>query len=174
MIPSRQEVAATVLEPYFDGARDVFAGYRPPSSDAPLSRVRRTKMRIDGRVFDGGRHFAGCRDDGLEVVLAPELIDLPEGTLLAIIGHELGHAADFAYPGRFATSRAQPALWIADPKTKQAAKWRKAWAVRSADQVEWAADSIVRLVTGRAIEYCGPCLIQCLAGGVTPRPQGVR
>jgi hypothetical protein len=165
------EMAATVLAPYFDAVRDVFSAHEPAPNQS-LDKLAKTDFIVDGRIHDSNRHFAGCRQDGLLILLAPQSVDLPEDTLVAIIAHEFGHAADYAYPGRWLPERDEPAAWLADLSTKEAKRWMKAWPDRSDDQVEWAADSIAQAVTGRRIGYCGPCLLQCWEG--KSRPDGLR
>jgi hypothetical protein len=165
------EIAATVLTPHFDAVRDVFAEH-VVADGQPLSRLRRTRFIVDPSIRDDERHFAGCRQDGMLILLAPEAADLPINTLVAILAHEFGHAADFAYPARWWCERDAPARWIADDSTKKARAWRKAWPHRNDDQMEWDADSIAHAVTGRPIGYCGPCYLQCFGG--EPRPKGLR
>lgn len=165
------EVAATVIQPYFDAVRDVFAEYDPDGTR--LSRLRRTRLIIDPAIHDSPRHYAGCRDDGLEVLAAPEIVDLPPGAMVAILTHEMGHAADFAYPGQWLfVQRRLPAEWVGAAPGKRGAKARKLWNSRSDDQVEWTADAIAFAVTGKRIGYCGRCMIQCFEGGKN-RPAGL-
>jgi hypothetical protein len=165
------EMSATVLAPYFDAVRDVFAAYEPQAGER-LTKLEQTRFVVEPEMHDSERHFAGCRQDGLLILLAPESIELPEETLVAVLAHEFGHAADYAYPARWLPERDAPACWLNDLSTKEAKRWRKAWPDRSDDQVEWAADSIAQAVTGRKIGYCGPCHLQCWSGG--PRPAGLR
>jgi hypothetical protein len=165
------EMAATVLAPYFDAVRDVFSAHEPAPGEA-LDKLSDTNFIVDARMHDSDRHFAGCRQDGLLILLAPESVELPEDTLVAILAHEFGHASDYAYPGRWLPERDEPAMWLSDPSSKEAKRWMKAWPRRSDDQVEWGADSIAQAVTGRKIGYCGPCLLQCWEG--KDRPGGLR
>jgi hypothetical protein len=168
---NREEIAATVLTPHFDAVRDVFVEYQPVNGTG-LGKLRHTRLLVDSAMHDGGRHFAGCRQDGMLIKIAPEAIELPIETLVAILAHEFGHAADFAYPGRWATQRDQPATWIERDGGRRMRAWRKAWNERTDDQMEWDADSIAWCVTGRHIGYCGPCHLQCF--GDHPRPTGLR
>lgn len=107
------------------------------------------------------------------LVIAPQAAELPVVTLVAILSHECGHAADFLYPARWVCERGAPARWVEEVDTKRARKLRKLWNERSRDQVEWDADSIAWAMTGRKIGYCGPCLLQCFEGG-GKRPKGLR
>lgn len=168
---SNEEISATILQPHFDAVRDVFCEYEP-CSGVQLDKLARTRLLVDPTMHDTRRHFAGCRQDGLLVRLAPEASELPIETLVAILAHEFGHAADFAYPGRWVTQRDGPATWLERDSGRRARAWRKAWNDRSDDQMEWDADSIAWCVTGKHIGYCGPCLLQCFGG--QPRPEGLR
>ena len=162
-----EEVAAAVLEPHFDAVRDSFI-------DFGLDKLKRTRLIIEPGVYDGDRHYARCRDDGLRVELAPEAAQLPWMQLVAIISHEFGHAADFAYPSQWVTPlKAGKAEWIGDRQDKVANRHRRLWNERTDDQVERAADSIAEAVTGMKIQYCGPCMLQCFSGG-RARPAGLR
>lgn len=162
------EIAATVLAPHFDATRDTFV--ESQARRGGLAKLRKTRFVVEPELQEG-RHFAGCRQDGLLIKLAPEAAALPIETLVAILCHEFGHAADFAYPGSWHCQRGAPARWI-DSDGRRARAWRKAWAARSLDQMEWDADCIAWCVTGRRIGYCGPCLLQCFNG--PERPKGLR
>lgn len=174
-----EELAAAILQPYFDAVRDTYLEWE----GGRLKRLKQTRLFISESAFDGGRHFAGCRDDGLQIMLAPQLSELPEPTVVAIITHEFAHAADFLYPGRWAfTQVGVAAAWVPsenrrrgmlNEEQRRAADAGRAWLDRSDDQVEWTADAVAQAVTGRRIQYCGPCLIQCFSGGVA-RPAGLR
>lgn len=186
------EVAAAVLEPHFDAVRDVFVEFEPEPGQK-LDALRRTRMVVDPDVHDSKRHYAMCRDDGLLIKLAPESATLDLDTLTGIITHEFGHAADFAYPGRWAFSRGLPAVWIGEGGTwyrsasgarqwreesgkeaKRIRRWQRLWHERDDDQVEWAADAIAYAVTGLKIRYCGPCMLQCFSSSGRARPRGLR
>ena len=160
--------AYAVLEPYFVAMREIYIG-------VGLTRTKRTGLYVAPWVHDSPRHFAACRDDGLALVLAPEAAELPEPTLVAILGHEFGHATDFLYPAEFVlgTERAVHRRARDDGDDVQWARWAKAWDKRDADVVEKTADGIAELVTGAPIGYCGPCLLQAFNRGVA-RPQGLR
>lgn len=165
------ELAYAIIEPHFDAVRDHYAEFTPVGAGAPLEAVRRTKLIVDDTVRDSDRHYAACRDDGLLVVIAPQAARLPFEQMLAILCHEMGHATDFLYPGRWLGRRGKRAEWVPDG-AKKMARIRRLWSERNDDQVEFDADSIAQAVTGRRIEYCGPCLLQCFSGGVT-RPPGL-
>lgn len=177
------EVVATVLAPYFDAARDTYVAFKP-DGETPLDKLKKTKFVIDPKMHNSGRHFAATRDDGLLMLFAPQIVELPVDTLIAILAHEFGHAADFAYPAHWLT-RGQPddaAKWIGDPTAnKQARKWRRLWLDQNdqsadeanRDRIEWRADAIAFTVTGKRLGYCGDCLLQCFSGGIE-RPPGLR
>lgn len=160
--------AFLVLEPYFLALREIYVG-------TGLDRLSRTQLYCAPWVHDSPRHFAACRDDGTAIVVAPELADLPEPTVIGIFGHELGHAVDFLYPAEFVLGREREVIRRAraDGKDKQWARWVKSWAGRDDDVVEFTADGIAEYVTGARIGYRGPCKLQCFNRGEA-RPQGLR
>lgn len=166
------EFAAAVLEPHFHAVRDVFVDFECEPGKK-LSRLKRTRLVVDPSVHDSPRHYAAARDDGTLIKLAPQAVELELENLVAILVHEFGHAADFAYPAQWVmVNRSEPAVWIGDRDDKPARAWRRIWAQRNDDQVEWAADAIGEAVTGLPVRYCGPCMIQCFSG--RPRPRGLR
>jgi len=180
------DASVAILAPHFDAVRDVFSSFEV-APGTKLSRLRKTGMLVDPGVRDSRRHYAGCREDGRQIVIAPQAADLPVPTLVAIIAHEFGHAADFAYPATWTfRGRGEPALWDAEAyeldgrdfsrgrgEVKGATARRRLWARRHPDQVEWTADAVVQAVTGRPLGYCGRCMLQCFSGG-KPRPAGLR
>jgi hypothetical protein len=173
----RDEVAYAIIEPHFDAVRDIYAEYEPEPG-APLDKVRGTKLVVSDDVRDSERHYAGCRDDGLLVVMAPEAADLDIDTLVPILVHELGHAVDFLYPGHWFAMRGEKAVWLPEdvkrvPGMPGMGRFRREWSERTDDQVEWDADSIAYAVTDTRVEYCGPCMLQCFSGGRL-RPAGLR
>jgi hypothetical protein len=166
------EVAAAVLEPHFCAVRDAFVDFAPEGGRS-MSRLKRTRMVVDPSIHDSQRHYAACRDDGLLIKIAPEAASLELENLVAILVHEFGHAADFAYPAQWImVQRGQPAVWIGDRDDKPGRTWRRMWQERTDDQVEWSADAIGEAVTGLEIRYCGPCMLQCFSG--IERPAGLR
>lgn len=166
--PLSADEAYAVLEPYFEAVRKDYL-------DAGLRLVKRVKLEIDRDMHDTERHFAGCRDDGLRIVLAPELADVPDRMMLAILAHEFGHATDFLYPGEFVLGHGGPALRRAPESVddKQWRKWLKAWQHRNDDVVELTADAVAERVMGVAYGYLGPCAIQSFDAD-RPRPLGLR
>jgi hypothetical protein len=163
------EEAHLILSPYFEVVRDRYV-------DAGLEHCARVRLVVDPKMHDTARHFAACQDDGKVILLAPELAELPEDAVLAICAHELGHAADFLYPGQFAMrGDDEPAAWR-DPesmKPKHWHRWLRDWEARDADLVELSADAIAHFAMGVRYGYRGPCLIQTF-GVVSPRPVGLR
>ncbi len=160
--------ARALLEPYFIAVRDEFVAFG-------LAECKRTRFEC-ANVHDAERHFAGCRDDGLLIALAPELLEQPPETVLAIVSHEFGHATDFLYPGEF--------VWRGDdaPALRQQShefktgQWHarlKNWRSRSDDVVERSADAIAHAVQGVRYGYLGPCYLQTF-GATGARPQGLR
>jgi hypothetical protein len=160
--PDEVEVAAQVILPVYDAVRDVFADEVP--------RVGSTKLVVTNEVRDSERHYAGCREDGSQILVAPEAANLSGEQLVAILAHELGHAADFLYPACWRFRGRAPAEFK-EPKRKKLAALRS-WHARSDDEVELMADAIAWAITGQKITYCGPCLVQCFSG--IERPRGLR
>ena len=192
------EIAHTVLQPHFDAVRDEFAAFEV-APGVPLGRLRRVRYVITSEARSSERHFAATLDTGMSMIFAPQIVDLPVETLVAILAHEFGHAADFAYPACWTWPKNAPgaAMWVGESDHARAAAWRFtfgkagaksrsggddkapsenwafAWHRRNRDQIEWAADAIATAVTGQAIGYCGPCMLQCFHGGMA-RPAGLR
>jgi hypothetical protein len=186
-IVSDEEIAASVLEPHFCAVRDLFSQFEPEPG-LKLSKLAKVQFVIDSKVHDKPRHFAATYEEKPLMVFAPQIVDLGVETVVAILAHEFGHAADFQYPSRWYTHARGPcvARWI-DSKdverklkngnrvdTKPFRAWSKAWSDRGRDQVEWAADGIAEAVTGKHITYDGPLVLQCLHGHGIERPKGLR
>lgn len=163
------EEAHLILEPYFDAVRERYL-------DAGLDRCKHTRLIIDTSMHDTARHFAACQTDGKIIMLAPEMVELPEETVLAIVAHEIGHACDFLYPGEFAMAQEdEPALRRSPEsmKAKHWHRWLRDWEARDDDLVEMTADAIAHHVLGVRYGYRGPCLIQTF-GAQRLRPVGLR
>lgn len=190
-VPIETEVdcdeAILILEPLFLAVQETFVAYE--KREFGSSRLRRTRLEClpgahdQGSLPDGSpaiRHFAGCRDDGRVIVTAPEIVELPEEMVLAILSHEFGHAMDFAYPGDYIVAdgflvRRPLGHRGDDDRTDRAAvAVMRQWTSRGDDQIEGTADAIAETVTGKKIGYVGPCLLQSFRGGMRPRPAGLR
>lgn len=89
--------ARQVLRKYVDEAR---ARYAHIGAD-----LKRTRVEVTHEAGGHSRHLAGCSEDGLHVIFAPELALMPEASIRAIVHHEFGHAADFTYPARWVMTR---------------------------------------------------------------------
>lgn len=165
------EEVAVILTPHFDAVRDQFAAHRPPRH-GPMRLAARTQLLVDPAVHDSPRHYAQCRDDGLQIRMAPEAADLLWERIIAILAHEFGHALDFLYPAHWQLTSRFEAADYAPPTDRRAARAVRRWAERTDDQVEWTADAIAYAVTGMRVGYCGSCMVQCF-GGPT-RPRGLR
>jgi len=128
-------------------------------------------------VHDSPRHFAACDESGRTILCAPEMAELPEQVIIAIFGHELGHAVDFLYPGEWVLGAdGEPARRRTREQTADDAQWERwlrAWQTRDDDVVELTADAIAHHVVGARIGYVGPCLLQCFDRGEA-RPVGLR
>jgi hypothetical protein len=160
------EEALAILEPYFVAVREQFL-------EAGLTRLERLHLRSSWDMHDTPRHFAACREDGSEVLVAPELAELSVETVCAILAHECGHAADFCYPGQFILRGSR--LERYGEQERESKRWRqilRGWKQRDDDAVELTADAIAETVLGIPIGYRGPCLLQSFGG--TPRPLGLR
>ena len=166
--PLSTEEAFVVLEPYFEVIRQEYLGHG-------LVKCKRPRLFVAPTMHDTPRHFAACKDDGSAILVAPELGDMPEPIVLAILAHEFGHAADFLYPGEFVLDHGGPAARRpkADIEDKQWSKWLKAWHKRDDDVVELTADAIATRVMGVPYGYQGPCLLQSF-DAVRARPMGLR
>lgn len=164
------EEAEAILDPYFSAVRERFL-------EAGLERVTRPRLIVQRWVHDSPRHFAACREDGSEIVVAPELVELPQEILVGIAAHEFGHATDFLYPGEFWLGRGDKVtrrtLDDAGSET-QWVRWQRAWRERSEDVVERVADGVASSVMGTPIGYLGPCWLQSFTGPGVPRPRGLR
>lgn len=153
--------ARLILEPYFDELQAKFIR-------AGLELVGETRLRCKLGLHDTPRHFAGCLHDGTMIYAAPELVEMPVDTVLGILAHELGHAADFLYPGEFLL-RGDHVVRI-EPDKQRIRGWKK----RDDDTVEITADLIAEKVLGTSIGYRGPCHLQALGVAGQPRPLGLR
>ena len=170
---SRDEAYA-VLEPYFLAVQERFV----PRFD----KTRTVRFAILGEIHDKTRHFAAW--DGRAILAAPELAELPEETVLAILSHEFGHATDFLYPGEYVLVDGEGIVTMPptpqdtrklDKRAAQALRARMhLWQERDGDTVERTADAIGESVIGRPIGYSGPCLLQTFERGMRPRPEGLR
>ena len=158
-----------ILEPYFLAARERFLEHG-------FERVKRTRLACSSALHDTARHFAATRDDGLEVILTPEMVEIGEDFVVGIVAHELGHATDFLYPGEFVLGRSGEEIVRRrreDTSELQWARWLTEWQKRDAYVVEKTADLIAGLVWGMPIGYQGPCMLETFEGGV-PRPRELR
>lgn len=162
--------AFSILEPFFLATQEAFV-------EAGLAEVKKVRLYIAPSMHDSPRHFAGAREDGAVIMLAPEMVELPPNTVGAIIAHEFGHATDFLYPGEFVLGADRAVIrrprnnglenddrWIT---------WLKDWEKRDDDVVEFVADGIAERVMQRRIGYVGPCKLQTFDRG-RARPQGLR
>lgn len=166
-----------ILDPFFEAVREVFVG-----SEMGLfgqSKMRRVRVECAPWVHDKARHFAGATEDGRSILVTPELAELPEPTVVAILAHEFGHAMDFAYPAMFGWSpdglirRAAASAVDAKRRGQAATAAMRQWRDRDADTIERMADAIAEQITGHRIGYTGPCTLQTLDAG-RPRPSGLR
>lgn len=175
-----EEEASAVLEPYVQVAREVYED-AAERLDLPAAAIRKIRFEVREDAHDTPRHFAGCAETGTLIVAAPEMVELPEDVVLALLLHEFGHALDFLFPGKFLLVRGELEVLPAvpkdlrdDPRVGQLLRARmKQWMHRGPDTVEVTADKVAELVSGRRIGYRGPCKLQHLDSG-RPRPRGLR
>ena len=173
--------ALLVAEPFFLAVKEKFVAWEKREFDS--SKLKRVRLECDDALhleegtIEGApafRHFAACSEEGNLIVMAPELVELPEATLLGIMAHEFGHALDFSRPAHFAfdgeSGLLQDPEKMSDRRRIAAMRW---WRDRSSDVVEQMADRIAEVATGRAIGYTGPCMLQTLEGGAR-RPAALR
>jgi hypothetical protein len=165
-----EEEVYVILEPYFDVAK----GFYSPI----FKNIKNTRFEVSREAHDSSRHFAGCSEDGRLIVLAPQLVELSEDVVVAIILHELGHALDFLNPGTFIVERDKLVIYpdsrLEDKRQIQAKIARqKNWDNRDPYTVELTADLIAEKATGNRIGYVGPCYLQALNRGVA-RPKNLR
>lgn len=171
-----EEQAFAVLEPYFIAARSLFIAYCEQRGLGDVVKTTQFECRPD--MHDTDRHFAGTTLDGRKVCAAPELAELPEDNVAAILAHEFGHVVDHRYPGRFVYADEELVLLAEVPegahRGDQARVARmKQWEGRDDDEIERVADAIAEQATGQQIGYSGPCMLQGLNRG-KPRPKGLR
>jgi len=169
--------AFVVLEPYYAAAREIFEIYERERWPTQKARLPRVRLEIARWIHDSPRHFAATADDGSHVIVAPEMTELPEQTVLAIFSHEFGHAIDMIYAPEFFLVDGE-LRWVPipgdDDRAGQARVARmKQWERRDRDTVEMLADAIAEHVTGTSIGYSGPCLLQSFGRG-EKRPAGLR
>jgi hypothetical protein len=190
--PAGIEQVANAVRAYWRGIVEAFdrKGFDEPR--------KATRFRIDSSWHDSCRHYAGAKTDGTVLVIAPEILDLAEESIIAILAHEGGHFVDLARPGRFffrrptemhcrkgasvtAIGEGPPdpldpvLLWFKELPTKGLGKHLTEWRERDSDELERVADEIATFVMGEKIGYTGSpgCLIQTLGKGVE-RPIGLR
>lgn len=175
--PLSNEEAYCVLEPYFVAARGFFVTYCD-SLGLDSKGVAKTRFECSPEMHDTERHFAGTTLDGRKVLCAPEMADLPEDTVSAIMAHEFGHVVDHQFPAHFVVVDGQ-LHFVGDvepsnPRAEQAriARMRQ-WNKRTAHEIEVIADLIAQAAIGSRIGYSGKCMLQGLNRGV-PRPEGLR
>jgi len=171
------EEAFAVLDPFFVETKKLFV-------ERGLVRCRETRLLVEEEVHDTPRHFAGCTDDGREIIAAPQLAEMPVETVVAIMAHEFGHSADFLYPSRFVVAdgelvsvfegeRRERRVKLDDLDQRGAYNLRKQWETRNPPAVEETADAVAEYVTHREIRYAGPCMLQTYGPG-RRRPKELR
>lgn len=171
------EETRAIIEPYFEAVRERFLEHG-------LGRVEKAKLDVSQKVRTSKRHYAATRDDGVLVIVCAEMCELPEDQVVGILAHEMGHACDFLYPGRFQLSQGELIDWPSPSWSQQARSLpqddrgaynrMKQWEGRNHELVERTADAVASLVFGRRIQYAGPCLLQTFERGQAPRPVGLR
>lgn len=171
--PLSCDEALLVAEPFFLAVKERFVAWEKDAYGS--SKLKRVRLECDDALhleegeIEGApafRHFAACSEEGNLIVMAPELVELPEPTLLGIMAHEFGHALDFSRPAHFGFDGERVLLQdpakMGDRRRVATMRW---WRDRSGNVVEQMADRIAEVATGKAIGYTGPCMLQTLAGG---------
>jgi hypothetical protein len=134
-----------------------------------LLRLSELMIVIDPKVHDSPRHLAACAEDVSAIRIAPQLALEPSPIIDGILMHELGHAADFAYPGS----------WIYDVRGRlfvgahAKPHHRRAWKRRDPYKVETDADALAEAIFNVRIGYVGDRMLQSTEGGIRPRPFGL-
>ncbi|MGP1682003.1 MAG: hypothetical protein ACTS8S_06740 [Giesbergeria sp.] len=175
--PLSNEEAFCVLEPYFIAARGFFVAYCERIG-LDSAGVAKTRFECSPEMHDTDRHYAGTTLDGRKVLVAPEMADLPEDTVSAIMAHEFGHVIDHQFPAHFVLVEGE-LLFVGDvaPTDARAEQARIArmrqWQKRSHHEIEVVADLIAKEAIGSRIGYSGKCMLQGLNRGV-PRPKELR
>ncbi len=177
------ETARTIVEPYFEAAKELFVlhertHYQPTSKLKHVRLECRSWQQLHDQEDFTARNFAATTDDGGVIVVTPEIVELPEESLAAIIAHEFGHAYDFKYPARFVLMDGELLRFNDEPNESKAAERSriarmKQWESRSGDAVEMVADAIATEVIGLPIRYSGECRLQTFGPGIR-RPRGLR
>ena len=191
--PAESDQVASVIAAHWKRIVSAFEikGFKQPG--------KTNRLRIDSGWHDTCRHYAGARTDGKVLVVAPEIVDLPDVQISAVLAHEAGHFVDFDSPARYyfrppAEVKARtgaravcisddvptplvPALiWFKElPDGKALGKYLREWKERSDDEIERVADAIASYVMGEKISYTGrpSCLVQTFGIGIE-RPLGLR
>jgi hypothetical protein len=172
------------VEPYFLVAQRLFVDHEAKHYSG-ASKLTKVSLECSPwrKLHDESnftiRNFAGTTEDGRIVVVAPEIVELPEASVAAIIAHEFGHAYDSLYPGRWVMAGGELVRFDDveedSPRADQARLARmRAWRDRDPDTVETMADQIAEEVVGLTIRYSGPCVLQTFDRAGTKRPKGLR
>jgi hypothetical protein len=172
------DAAFAILEPYFEAAREVYMEY-VNKRGLQVRGIKRVRLECRPDMHDTPRHFAGASEEGNLIAVAPQMVDLPEDTVAAILAHEFGHVVDFLNPGAFHCDVEERQLvFLPDEEEGERgdrvrlARLRQ-WRKRDEHAVELTADLIAEQAIGKRIGYSGPCLLQGFARGV-PRPEHLR
>jgi hypothetical protein len=170
------EEALAVVDPYFVALKERASAWG-------ARRVSKVLLEIAPWAHDSPRHYAACSTTGSPIVAAPEIAELHEDPLVAILAHEIGHAVDYLYPGEYllvddgelVKMPAVPASDLGGRRGEQAyvARMRQ-WQGRDEDTIERTADAIAEHFMGVPIGYAGPCRLQSFERGERPRPRGLR
>lgn len=188
--PLSADKAWRILQPYWEQVAAHFRRQGHP-------QVSKVRVEVDERWHDSCRHYAAMTEDCSLVGFAPQMADLPDEQVLALMAHEAGHVVDFSNPGRYwyrpaAAVRVRSGCKISsvqdvDPREKgdvlfyyerlpeSMGKHMRDWKNRGKDETEGCADAIAEAVTGKPIRYTGPkdCLVETFGTGIK-RPRGLR
>lgn len=132
-----------------------------------LTQAREVTWGLDPTVHDTERHFAvteAMASSAPRILIAPELRELPDETIQAILMHEWGHAMDFAYPAMLQVGGPLHWGWW-HPDARRLEQWK----ARDNFAIEKTADLLVLGFWGVELRYSGSLTLQGWSGVLRPR-----
>lgn len=94
---------------------------------AGLERLAFVRGAVGAVPGGTDRTYAACAEDGLTIVLSPDLGALEPDIVRGILMHELGHAADFLYPAQIAlaTGGCDLVVYEEEPRVGKMRAWKR-------------------------------------------------
>lgn len=170
------DAAYAILEPYFKAAKELYIEFSDLRG-LDVRGMKRVTLECTPEMHDTPRHFAGASQDGKRIALAPQMVQLPEDTVAAILAHEFGHITDFLNPGLFMCDAEERLIYLPSEEGERGDRARVArmrqWDRRDDHTIEVTADLLAEVVVGSRIGYSGPCMLQGFQSG-EPRPAHLR